>query len=157
MELIWHHLPPMWPPIPACCPACICCWTRAIAPSTACCRGRLGCRKTSRTGAGAVWGLARRHPGLPGAGDGRATDRLRSPATRPPIGSCCQQQRWPDWDGMAWQQHVAGFALEPHLEKPGGSFPTGTQRKFWQAAALASGAAITLIDAPDAGLDSRFD
>lgn len=64
-----------------------------------------------------------------------------------------QQARWPAWSEAAWLQHVAGFALAPHLEKAWWQLSTGTQRKFWQAAALASGAAITVIDAPDAGLD----
>lgn len=92
------------------------------------------------------------------------TDAYRAQAMAVPLTDCApeqpvadwlaaQQQRWPDWDAAAWQQHVQGFALTPHLEKAWWQLSTGTQRKFWQAAALASGAVITLIDAPDAGLD----
>lgn len=64
-----------------------------------------------------------------------------------------QQQRWPHWNADAWQQHVLGLRLEPHLDKTWLQLSTGTRRKFWQAAALASGAPITVLDAPDAGLD----
>lgn len=64
-----------------------------------------------------------------------------------------QRQRWPQWNEAAWQQHVQGFALEPHLGKSWWQLSTGTLRKVWQAGSLASGAPITLIDAPDAGLD----
>ncbi|MBV2164798.1 MAG: ABC transporter ATP-binding protein [Comamonas sp.] len=64
-----------------------------------------------------------------------------------------QPQRWPAWDAAAWQQHVDGFALAPHLGKVWWQLSTGTQRKCWLAAALASGAALTLIAEPVAGLD----
>lgn len=80
---------------------------------------------------------------------------LSSYAPKQPIAQWLseQRQRWPHWSEAAWQQHVAGFALEEHLGKSWWQLSTGTLRKVWQAAALASGAAITLIDEPDAGLD----
>jgi ABC-type Mn2+/Zn2+ transport system ATPase subunit len=49
--------------------------------------------------------------------------------------------------------HVAGFALAEHLAKPFHALSTGTRRKVCMAAALASGAPLTLIDDPIAGLD----
>lgn len=64
-----------------------------------------------------------------------------------------QVQRWPAWDASAWQRHVEGFALAPHLGKAWWQLSTGTQRKYGLAAALASGAALTLIAEPVAGLD----
>ena len=62
-------------------------------------------------------------------------------------------QSWPQWDEAAWQCHVAGFALQAQLGKPLTHLSTGTWRKLQLAAMLASGATLTLIDAPTAGLD----
>ena len=61
--------------------------------------------------------------------------------------------RHPRWSAQALQAHVGGWALAPHLDKPFFALSTGTQRKEFMAAALASGAALTLIDEPVAGLD----
>lgn len=61
--------------------------------------------------------------------------------------------QYPDWDEAAWAQHVEGWQLQPHLHKPFVAHSTGTRRKLWMAAALASGAPLTLIDEPIAGLD----
>lgn len=61
--------------------------------------------------------------------------------------------RYPAWDAAALARHVAGFALAPHQEKGFFMLSTGTRRKAWLAAALASGAPLTLIDEPLAGLD----
>lgn len=59
----------------------------------------------------------------------------------------------PAWDAQALAAHVAGFGLEPHLDKGFYMLSTGSRRKALMAAALASGAALTLIDEPVGGLD----
>lgn len=61
--------------------------------------------------------------------------------------------RRPAWSAKALQAHIDGWALAAHLGKPFHALSTGTQRKVFMAAALASGAAVTLIDEPTAGLD----
>ena len=61
--------------------------------------------------------------------------------------------RYPAWDDSAMAAHVKGWGLSPHLEKPLYQLSSGSQRKVLMAAALASGAALTLIDEPTAGLD----
>jgi ABC-type multidrug transport system ATPase subunit len=61
--------------------------------------------------------------------------------------------RHPLWSEAALQSHVQGWDLAPHLAKPFHALSTGTQRKCFMAAALASGAPLTLIDEPVAGLD----
>lgn len=57
------------------------------------------------------------------------------------------------WQASAWQAHVQGFGLQAHLHKPMYQLSTGSKRKVLLAAALASGAALTLIDEPEAALD----
>lgn len=64
-----------------------------------------------------------------------------------------QRQRHPGWDASAWQAHVQGLGLEPHLHKPLLALSTGSLRKLWMAAGWASGAALLLIDEPLAALD----
>lgn len=59
----------------------------------------------------------------------------------------------PGWDAAALAAHVQGFSLDPHLDKPFYALSTGSRRKVFMAGALASGAALTLIDEPVAGLD----
>lgn len=61
--------------------------------------------------------------------------------------------RQPAWCDAAWRGHVAGFGLESHLGKSMHQLSTGTQRKVLLAAALASGASLTLLDEPEAALD----
>ncbi|HCL87746.1 MAG TPA: ABC transporter ATP-binding protein [Comamonadaceae bacterium] len=61
--------------------------------------------------------------------------------------------QYPRWSAPAWQRHVQGFALQPHLDKAMFQLSTGSQRKVLLAAALASGAPLTLIDEPVAALD----
>lgn len=61
--------------------------------------------------------------------------------------------RYPAWDKDALAAHVQGFSLIPHLAKPFHALSTGSRRKVLMAAALASGATLTLIDEPLAGLD----
>jgi len=59
----------------------------------------------------------------------------------------------PAWDAQALAGHVQGFGLEAHLHKGIYMLSTGSKRKVLMAAALASGAPLTLIDEPVAGLD----
>ncbi|SFN05501.1 ATP-binding cassette domain-containing protein [Variovorax sp. OV329] len=54
----------------------------------------------------------------------------------------------------SWQALVDGFALAPHLGKQMHMLSTGSRRKVWLAAALASGRPLTLLDEPTAALDS---
>lgn len=61
--------------------------------------------------------------------------------------------RYSRWDAAALAAHIAGFALQPHLDKALYQLSAGTRRKVLMAAALASGATLTLIDEPVAGLD----
>lgn len=61
--------------------------------------------------------------------------------------------RYPQWNANALAQHVQGFGLAPHLHKPLYQLSTGSQRKVLMAAAFSSGAALTLLDEPVAGLD----
>lgn len=61
--------------------------------------------------------------------------------------------RYPQWDDALRAQLVAGLALEPHEDKPLYMLSTGSRRKVWLAAALASGAPLTLLDDPFAALD----
>lgn len=57
------------------------------------------------------------------------------------------------WDAAALAAHVQGWGLEEHLDKGFYMLSTGSKRKVLMAAALASGAALTLIDEPVGGLD----
>lgn len=59
----------------------------------------------------------------------------------------------PQWDAAALSAHIEGFSLEPHLDKPFYALSTGSRRKVLMAGAFASGAGLTLIDEPVAGLD----
>ncbi|MBS0506375.1 MAG: ATP-binding cassette domain-containing protein [Proteobacteria bacterium] len=61
--------------------------------------------------------------------------------------------RYPSWSHALWQAHAAGLGLAPHLGKPMYQLSAGSQRKVLLAAALASGAALTLLDEPVAALD----
>lgn len=61
--------------------------------------------------------------------------------------------RHPALDDAQWQRHLNGFGLEPHAGKTLFMLSTGMRRKAALAAALASGAALLLLDEPTAGLD----
>jgi ABC-type transport system involved in cytochrome c biogenesis ATPase subunit len=61
--------------------------------------------------------------------------------------------QYPQWDVAALADHIEGFALQEHLHKPFYALSTGSRRKVLMAAALASGAPLTLIDEPVGGLD----
>lgn len=65
-----------------------------------------------------------------------------------------QALRWPTWDEAAAQRHVDGLSLREHLHKPFFALSTGGRRKVWLAAALASGAPLTLMDEVFAALDT---
>ena len=58
------------------------------------------------------------------------------------------------FDANEWQTLVDGFALTPHLDKPMYMLSTGSKRKVWLAAALASARALTLLDEPTGALDA---
>jgi len=58
------------------------------------------------------------------------------------------------FDTAEWQTLVDGFALTPHLDKPMYMLSTGSKRKVWLAAALASTRALTLLDEPKGALDA---
>jgi ABC-2 type transport system ATP-binding protein len=58
------------------------------------------------------------------------------------------------FDAARWQALVDGFSLAPHLEKKMFMLSTGSKRKVWLAAALASSRPLTLLDEPTAGLDA---
>jgi len=52
-----------------------------------------------------------------------------------------------------WQAIADGFSLAPHLDKKMFMLSTGSKRKVWMAAGLASGRPLVLLDEPTAGLD----
>lgn len=56
-------------------------------------------------------------------------------------------------DLSALQAHIDGLSLEPHLDKALYMMSTGTRRKVFLAAALASQATVTLLDQPFTALD----
>ncbi|MDM0019301.1 ABC transporter ATP-binding protein [Variovorax saccharolyticus] len=58
------------------------------------------------------------------------------------------------FDELAWQRLIDGFALAPHLEKSMYMLSTGSKRKVWLAAALASSRPLLLLDEPTGGLDA---
>ena len=60
------------------------------------------------------------------------------------------QARWSEDD---WCAHAEGWGLKEHLHKAMHQLSAGSQRKLLMAAALASGAPLTLLDEPVAGLD----
>lgn len=64
-------------------------------------------------------------------------------------------EQWPLWSDEAWQRHSEGLGLTPHLDKPMWHLSTGSLRKLGIAAALASGARLTLIEEPVAALDHQ--
>ncbi len=60
---------------------------------------------------------------------------------------------YPRFDNALLSKLASGLALTPHLQKPLYMLSTGSKRKVWLAAAMASGAAVTLLDEPFAALD----
>lgn len=62
-------------------------------------------------------------------------------------------QRHPGFDTAALQAHIEGLSLTPHLDKALYMLSTGSRRKVFMAAALASQAAVILLDQPFVALD----
>ncbi len=60
---------------------------------------------------------------------------------------------YPRFDHQALPALVEGLSLGEHLHKPLYMLSTGSRRKVWLAAALASRAALCLVDEPFAALD----
>ena len=58
------------------------------------------------------------------------------------------------FDEARWQAILAGFGLPPHLDKPMYMLSTGSRRKVFLAAALASGRPLLLLDEPTGALDA---
>ncbi len=59
-----------------------------------------------------------------------------------------------NFDEASWRSCVEGFSLAAHLDKPMYMLSTGSKRKVWLAAGLASGRELTLFDEPTAALDA---
>lgn len=62
-------------------------------------------------------------------------------------------QRHPGFEPAALQAHIEGLSLGPHLDKTLTMLSTGSRRKVFMAAALASQATVTLLDQPFMSLD----
>lgn len=60
---------------------------------------------------------------------------------------------FPAADAPLLHELIGGLALAAHRDKPLYMLSTGSKRKVWLAAALAAGAAVTLLDDPFAALD----
>lgn len=56
-------------------------------------------------------------------------------------------------DAAQWQRIALALGLAPHLDKKMFMLSTGSRRKVWLAAALASQRRVTLLDEPTAALD----
>lgn len=61
---------------------------------------------------------------------------------------------YPAFDMVQAEKLLGRLFLQQHLHKTGHMLSTGSRRKVWLAAALASGAAVLLIDQPYAALDA---
>jgi ABC-type multidrug transport system ATPase subunit len=65
------------------------------------------------------------------------------------------QARCPRFDARLVDGLIDGLSLAEHQHKPLFMLSTGSRRKVWFAAAVASGAPLTLLDDPFAALDRR--
>ncbi len=63
------------------------------------------------------------------------------------------RRAYPDFDDTVLAEVMDGLSLVPHLHKNLFMLSTGSKRKVWIAAAVASGAQLTLLDGPFASLD----
>lgn len=61
--------------------------------------------------------------------------------------------RYPQWNAALQAHLVDVLGLATHIDKPLYMHSTGSKRKVWLTAALASGATLTLLDEPFAALD----
>lgn len=60
---------------------------------------------------------------------------------------------YPGFDQQCLAEMIDGLSLTPHLDKSLYMLSTGSKRKVWLAAAVASGAAVLLLDGPFTALD----
>ncbi len=65
-----------------------------------------------------------------------------------------QRRAYAEFDDAVLTDAVTGLDLAPHLHKQLFMLSTGSKRKVWLAAAMASNAAVTLLDEPFAALDA---
>jgi ABC-type multidrug transport system ATPase subunit len=65
-----------------------------------------------------------------------------------------RRQRFAEWDSARADEAIAEFGLADHVDKPMYMLSTGSRRKVALVGALASGAALTLLDVPFAALDA---
>jgi len=63
--------------------------------------------------------------------------------------------QYPAWDTPLLRDFADAVGLTAHWDKPLYMLSTGTRRKVWLCAAVACGAALTLLDEPFAALDAR--
>ena len=61
--------------------------------------------------------------------------------------------RWPNWNDELLQDLVQELDMQQHVDKRLNMLSAGSRRKVMVLAALASGAAVTLLDKPFAALD----
>ena len=61
--------------------------------------------------------------------------------------------KFPGFDPKVLEAVIAGLSLDEHVDKSLYMLSTGSKRKVWIAAAIASGAELILIDDPFAALD----
>jgi ABC-type multidrug transport system ATPase subunit len=61
--------------------------------------------------------------------------------------------RWPNWNDGLLQDLVQELDMQQHVDKRLNMLSAGSRRKVMVLAALASGAAVTLLDQPFAALD----
>lgn len=106
--------------------------------------GRIALHGRTRGDAGAAWA---RDVALLDADDTRL-DSLTAAGVMASLA-----QRHGTFDEAAWQHHLDGFALQPHLAKAMFQLSTGSRRKVALAAALATRCSLLLLDEPGAGLD----
>ncbi len=64
------------------------------------------------------------------------------------------QPRYPQWQDTLLQELTDELAMRPHVLKKLNMLSTGSRRKVMLIAALASGAAVTLLDQPFVSLDN---
>lgn len=64
-----------------------------------------------------------------------------------------RRAHYPEFDDGLLARLVDGLDLAPHTHKKLFMLSTGSKRKVWMAAGLASGATVTLLDMPFAALD----
>ena len=141
-------------------------WTAAIGPGVTLLHGDTGSGKTTllRVLAGTL--AARGRLALDGVRLDRDAEAYRravffvDPSTDAfdplTVSACTAALREGDagFDAATWQRLADGFGLAPHLGKSMFMLSTGSKRKVWLAAALASSRPLLLLDEPTGGLDA---